>query len=162
MTTLADSVASDPSAPGEPGGHPLSGRRYELVHSAMVAAPGGAAEGDRECQCLVSVLREEWEVGVRRARLRLMHTAPGLGPLVSVVTGGPVPWIVRLRGGEISPFREVVPAPIGLEVRPVGRAEGARALRAFRLMPASSYTIVIAGCGEHAAEVIEWSPDNAE
>jgi len=51
--------------------------------------------------------------------------------------------------------------PLVIAHRGASAAEPENTLRAFELAPASSYTIVIAGCGEHAAEVIEWSPDNA-
>src|SRR5882672_4688116 len=158
MYPLADLVVLHQPAPGESDADALSARRYELIHSEMVIAPGRSTPGGSPeefgCECLVSVLREEWGAVPQRARIRVMHTAPALGPLESVITGMPVPWIVRLRGGEISPFREIAAVPISLEVRHAGRPEGARALRAFELAPASSYTIVIAGCGEHAAEVI--------
>ena len=166
MYSLAELAVRPHSALGASGGGRPRARRYELIHSATVTTPRhGLAAGtpaEFDCECLVSVLREEWVSAPHRARLRIMHTAPGLGPLESVVTGVSVPWIVRLTGGETSPFREVAPASIGLELRLVGRVEVARALREFELQPASSYTIVIAGCDEHAAQVVEWTPENAE
>lgn len=135
-------------------------RRYELIYSTYVSPPqGGWAQG--EAVCLVSLLREDWELGDHQSRIRIMHTAPELGPLESVLTGVAIPWVIRLNGGEMSPFRVVQPVPIGLEIRPVGRSLGTRALGAFDLLPDSSYTIVIAVRGDHAAQAVVWTPDYA-
>lgn len=177
MYPLADLVVLRQSPPDGFGGGWFSARHFDLVHSATVSGPRvrppSLAEGqDRfpahdqqsRSEYLVSVLREDWESGQHKARVRLMHTAPGAGPLDTVVTGIPVPLVVRLSGGDISPFREVPTGPIGLEIRQPGQAEGARGLPAFPLEPDSSYTIVIAGCGESASDVVEGSnrPENAE
>ncbi|HKV75058.1 MAG TPA: hypothetical protein VJN95_11105 [Gemmatimonadales bacterium] len=135
-------------------------RQYELVYSTYVSPPeGGWAEA--EVIGLVSILREDWEPGEHLSRIRIMHTAPELGPLELVLTGVPMPWVVRLNGGEISPFRVVQPVPVGLEIRPVGRVAATRALGAFELLPDSSYTIVIAVRGEHASQFVAWTPDYA-
>lgn len=150
-------------------------RYYELVHSAKVSGPrwrpatgiglhgeppaGGesAADAVPGCDYLVSVLREEWEPGGEMARLRLMHMAPKLGPLHATITGLAVPHFIRVSGGTLTPFREVRPVPIALEIRRIGDAQGIQGLAGFALQPASSYTIVISAARLGGPDVIEWS-----
>jgi hypothetical protein len=175
MHPPAELVAFHRPPRDEPRGEWLGARHYELLHSAKVVGPRlgpptdarsydesspageAATDGPSECDYLVSVLREEWEAGGAMARLRLLHTSPELGPLEAVVTGLAVPQFLRVSGGTLTSFRVVRPEAIALELRRAGEARGVKGLLDFRLEPASSYTIGIAGCGFEAPEDIEWS-----
>ena len=135
MHSLGDLVRSPRLRPDGTGGGWLGARHFELVHSAKVVGPRlrppadatgpqgaplsrlGGAGPNSNCDYLVSVLREGWDRGRETSRLRLTHTAHRLGPLEAIITGLPVPQVIRLRGGDVSPYREVRAVPVELEIR---------------------------------------------
>lgn len=152
-------------------------RGFELVHSSRVPgfeqperiraageSSARAAEPAGVHEYLVSVLREEWPEGREQCRLRVMHSAPGVGSLTAVVTGPPVPLVLRLERGDSSPAQRLFPVRIDLEIRRGGQAPGAMSLPKFPLQAGSSYTIVIAAATASAPDLLEWTEeyDHAE
>ncbi|MEP6474273.1 MAG: hypothetical protein ABJC74_11155 [Gemmatimonadota bacterium] len=152
----------------------LFARGFDLVHSAQVTGrsaplPAGRTTGPVTPQFtrrpseaddfLVSVLREDWPMGKEQCRLRVTHSAGVVGSLTVVVSGPPVPLVIRLACGEGSiPYR-FLPVWVDLELRVGGQAPGTMALTRFPLQPGSAYTIVIAASGSGVPEVADWSED---
>jgi len=145
-------------------------RGFELVHSGKVGLrlPSPAIGPDQDCglpteqsqdDFLVSVLREDWPDGNPQCRVRVRHAVAGAGPLTAVITGPPVPLVIRLDRGDSSIAHRFYPARIDLEIRPGGQAPGAMALPRFPLQAGCSYTIVIAAASEGAPDIQEWSKE---
>ncbi len=152
----------------------LFARGFDLVHSAQVTGraaplPAGRTVGPVTPQStrrpseaddfLVSVLREDWPAGKEQCRLRVTQSAGGVESLTAVVSGPPVPLVIRLERGESSIAYRFVPVWVDLELRVGGQAPGTMALTSFPLQPGSAYTIVVAASGSGVPDVADWSED---
>jgi len=164
-----DGAATEPTTGAWSRRNWVCARGFELVHSSRVAGRPSALVTGLDASVLsdpaatsvaddflVSVLREDWPAGREQCRVRVVHTVAGAGPLTAVITGPPVPLVIRLDHGERSIPHRFFPARVDLEIRRGGQAPGAMALPRFPLRAASSYTIVMAAAMTGAPDIQEW------
>ncbi len=111
---------------------------------------------DRDGGASLKIFRDELAPDAGKARVRVVHAAPGMDDLDVMMTGQTDPLFDDIDYGSEAGFKDVTPASVGFTVRRDDRNVAVANLKTMTLKAGSAYTIVLIGRPGNKVEAVSF------